>query len=385
MNILYLSTAAFPSEITHTLSMLRVCKAMAEQGHTVAMTGRRLNNTQDSAVFDYYGLPSSFDLHLERVSKWLDNRWTRPLLLPGLFLAARFRRAIKRHKPDLVYSRLTLAELLAVPREIPLIYEMHSPGELAGTRFRRWVFTTLMKRLNVQHIVVTTDTLKRYLEQELPGIAVRVARLSAERPEKATDAEREQFREHTLQGQNFEFHAGYTGFLHEVRGIGVVIRAASLSPDVAFHIVGGTPDAVAEWKGYAKAQDVPDNVFFYGHQPASTIPMFLECFDVFLAPLQKPKQPLTFMSPLKVPQYLAYGKPIIASDVLPHQQQMVAGETALFAAPDSEHEWAHALERLKNEPELRVQLATNATAYYNAELTPERRLNKILEGVGTGG
>ena len=132
-------------------------------------------------------------------------------------------------------------------------------------------------------------------------------------------------------------------------------------------------------------QGVPDNVFFYGHRPASTIPKFLECFDVFLAPLQKPKQPLTFMSPLKVPQYLAYGKPIIASDVLPHQEQMADGETALFAPPDDEQAWAHALERLKTQPDLRAQLAGNASAYYNAELTPERRLNKILDGVVRGG
>ncbi len=381
MKIAYLSTAGFPAEITHTLSMLRVCKAMSDQGHDVLLTGRRLQAHTDQDIFRYYGMTQQFELALEHLSRFLNNRWTRFFEFPGLFLAWRFRSTLRRFAPDLIYSRLTLMELLAVPSDLPLIYEMHSPGALAQKGWRRWLFRRLMRRLNVRHIVVTTDALRDYLHEHLPDVTVRVARLSAETPVSIEPDQLDKFRDQTLQGKQFTFHAGYTGFLNQVRGIGVVIKAASLAPDVAFHIVGGTPDAVAQWQHFAVHQGVPDNVFFYGHRPAAEIPWFLHCFDLFLAPLQKPSQPLTFMSPLKVPQYLAYGKPIVASDVLPHQEQLQHGATALLVTADDPSAWVHAMQNLRADPALRTKLGRGARAYHRAELTPERRLEIILQGV----
>jgi len=378
MKIVYLSSAGFPSEITHTLSMLRVCKAMSEQGHKVLLTGRRLEGHTNAEVFKYYGMSEYFELSLERIARFFNNRWTRFFELPSLFLAWHFRSTLRHFAPDLVYSRLTLLELLAVPCDLPLIYEMHSPGALTQKGLKRWLFLYLMQRQNVRHIVVTTNALQAYLHDHLPDIEIRVARLSAEAPVNIEPSQMKEFREQTLQGQQFEFHAGYTGFLHKVRGIGVVIKVASLSPDIAFHIVGGTPDAVLEWQKFASEQNVPGNVFFYGHRPAAEIPCFLSCFDFFLAPLQIPSQPLTFMSPLKVPQYLAYGKPIIASDVLPHQEQLKHNSTALLVPPDDPSAWAQALQNLCSSSALRSKLGNGARTYHQAELLPERRLEIIL-------
>ena len=149
MKILYLSTAGFPAEITHTLSMLRVCKALAEDGHEVTLTGRRLSDQSDQEILAYYGLKASFTLALAVVGKLINNRWTRLFELPGFVLAWRFRAVVRKFRPELIYSRLTLAELFAVPTATPLIYEMHSPGALSQNPWRRWLFKKLMQRLNV--------------------------------------------------------------------------------------------------------------------------------------------------------------------------------------------------------------------------------------------
>ena len=381
MRILYLSNASFPSEITHTLSMLRVCRLFSEHGHRVLLTGLRARPLTDAEIFAYYGMESTFELALTSMPRWLDNRYARKLTLDRLYLAWRFRQALKAFAPDLVYSRLTLIELLAVPRSTPLVYEMHSPGALTGTRWERALFTTLAHRKQLRHIVVTTEALREYLATELPGIPVKVARLSAESPAAIAPEALDRFRAETLQGQAFSFHAGYTGYLNGIRGIEVMLETARLTPEIAFHIVGGPPEAVREWQAFARDRQAGENVFFYGHRAASEIPLFLNCFDAFLSPLQKPKRPLTAMSPLKVPQYLAYGKPLIASDVLPHREQLTDGEHALLVPADDPRAWAAALHRLEEDPALRARLAANARSYYERELTPARRIEKLLDGI----
>ena len=37
---------------------------------------------------------------------------------------------LKKFKPDIIYSRLTLFELFFLPKDIPVLYEMHSLGYL---------------------------------------------------------------------------------------------------------------------------------------------------------------------------------------------------------------------------------------------------------------
>lgn len=361
--------------------MLKVCKALSDQGHEVLLTGRRLGQKEDDEIFGFYGLPPEFNLHLRRVARLIDNRVARLIDLAGFALALRFRLAVRKFKPELVYSRLTNAELLALPKNLPLIYEMHSPGALGDSGWRGWLFRHLISRLNVQHIVVTTESLRKYLRAEMPDLEVRVARLSAEPPLVLEEAQVADFRQKKIKGQTFLFHAGYTGFLGETRGTRTLIETAVRTPEVAFHIVGGTPDAVGYWQNVAVDHKVPDNVFFYGHRPADEMPWFLHSFDVFLAPLQRPEKPFTAMSPLKIPQYLAYGKPIIASKVNAHTEQLQDEYTALLVDPEAPAAWSDALKRLQKNSNLCERLGENAKRLYNAELTPDRRLALILDGV----
>lgn len=376
MKIFYLSKAQFPSEITHTLSMLRVCVALRRAGHEVRLAGERLDQASDSEVFDFYGLPPEIGLDLVALNGLLRRGSSRLLYITGLYLAWRYRRAIRTFAPDLVYSRLTLVELLAVPPDVPLIYEMHSPGDLGKPGLRRWLFRWIMRRLNVVRIVTTTETLKRYINQALPDVPVVIARLSAEPP----SSESADHGEFALRAEGYAYHVGYTGGLSELRGAKILIDAAVLAPEIAVHLVGGTPADVQQWQAYADRVGA-QNVFFYGHQKASDIPAYLLKFDAFATALQKPANELTAMSPLKIPQYLAYAKPIVASAILPHEEQLEHERTALLVTADDPQAWAEAFRRLRDDPELAGRLGRAGRAYYQHGLTPERRLQIILQGL----
>ena len=143
---------------------------------------------------------------------------------------------------------------------------------------------------------------------------------------------------------------GYTGFLDNegLRGTEIICQVAARLPDVDFHVVGGTPEMVTHWTGRAQSS----NIHFYGHQNPSKMPGYLGALDVVMAPLQlqvSARAPIgANMSPLKLPQYFAYGCSILASDVPAHLETLVHERTALICKADDVYAWAAAVERLRD-------------------------------------
>jgi glycosyltransferase involved in cell wall biosynthesis len=388
MRILYLSRAQFPSEVSHTLSIMRMCQALTDSGHEVILTGRVSSAGVVENPIGYYGLRGGFIVSLRHVGRLLDNRITRRLLLPSFCLAMASRSFFRDFKPDLVYSRLTVTELALVPKGTPIVFEMHSLGPIGSRGLEAWAFRWLMRHKKVVRLAVTTEGLAASLKQAFPHIDVQVARLSAELPVTVAEAVLATFRRNNLKGPHFDSHVGYTGYLDIIglRGTDVLCQVASVTPEAAFHIVGGEPQIVEHWKRYAKQYNQHGNIFFYGYRKPSEMPLFLGCFDVVVAPLQlkiSNRAPTGMnMSPLKLPQYMSYGKAIVASDLLAHREILTSGDTAVLVSHADVEAWRDAICRLLRDPELREAMGARARARYYAEFTPEQRVNRILSGLG---
>jgi len=386
MKVLYLSAAWLPSEISHSLSIMRVCQAFVDSGHEVVLTGRAGRGKGGDPI-GYYGLRGGFRVMLNNLSPVWDNLIGRRLLLPGLGLAWKTRGLFGTFRPDLVYSRLTLTELALVPADLPILYEMHSLGPLRRGWLHRWVFHRLLASKRLRRIIVTSERLAAMLRAEIPQVEVVVARLSAERPVAVTEDSLAAFRAAQLQGSGFRFHVGYTGNLDTfgLRGTEIICQAASRMPEAAFHVVGGDPRTVAHWRQAAAAHHAHGNIFFYGHRNPAEMPFFLGCFHVALAPLQSKtsaEAPTGMgMSPLKLPEYMSYGKAIVASDIASHREVLVDGETALLVPPDDIDAWATAIRRVLTDPGLGSRLGENARRAYAEEFSPEVRVARILDGL----
>lgn len=383
--VLYLSGGRFPSEVSHTLSIMRMCQALASAGNRVLLTGKTSLPVSEEDLMTYYGLSGGFEVSLFRTGSFFENRYSRRLLLAGLRLAWGTRKFFRSFKPDLVYSRLTNTELCLVPRKLPIIFEMHSLGPLGRRGIAAWVFRWIMKNKNVIRIIVTTRELADLLKAEFPEVDIRIARLSAERPVEIEPRILEAFRRDNLQGQQFAWHAGYTGYLDTIglRGADVICKVASITPDTAFHIVGGEPHIVDYWVRYAKNYNHNKNIFFYGHRKPREMPLFLKCFDVALAPLQlitSDSAPSGMnMSPLKIPQYMSYGKAIVASDLKSHRELLTHNKTAILVSPQSKEEWSKAIHSLLRNSGKRIKMGELAKERYYEEFTPEKRVNTIFQ------
>jgi glycosyltransferase involved in cell wall biosynthesis len=387
MKILYISSALFPSQKSHTLSIMRMCQAFSDFGHEVVLGGVRPKKDMADPIA-YYGLKGGFLVKSKWLSWFFNNKVTNKLLINQIIMAFSNKKLIKEFEPDIIYSRLTLLDLLLVPKDKPIIYEMHSLGYLGKSVLTAVFFRWIVRKKNFIKIIVTTTILKEILQKEFPDLEIVVARLSAEPPVEVAQSQLEQFRKTQLLGaERFSKHVGYTGYLDMIglRGTDVLCQTAALMPNVAFHIVGGEPEILKYWQEYAASYNQHGNIFFYGYRNPSEIPLFLNAFDVVLAPLQyrpSAKAPTgANMSPLKIPQYMSYKKSIIASYIPSHREVLRDEQNALLVAHDNPDAWRTAIQRLLNDDDLRLRIGQQAQADYYAEFTPDNRVKKILEGL----
>jgi glycosyltransferase involved in cell wall biosynthesis len=361
---------------------MRLCQGFVDSVNDVTLLGYKNKREVEDDPIEYYGLKGGFNVILNFIPPWLHNRVLAKLQITKLILGILYRKHIQEIKPDVVYSRLTVWELLFVPRDIPIIYEMHSLFLLQGNFYERWSMRYIIKRKNFKRFVVTTDRLQNWLQEIYPDYEVVVARLSAEKPIQLDEVESNTFKCDHIKG-SYELNIGYTGFLDRsgYRGIDVLLKIADAMPEVGVHIVGGDPDVVEYWKKKTSAS----NLFFYGFQNPKYMPFYLKALDIMLSPLQFQKASRAptgkGMALLKIPQYLSYGVCIVASRLPAHEEVLTDGVNVVLVTPDSIEEWVRAINDLSGNHEMIRQLGENAETRYWEEMTPSKRVEKILAGI----
>lgn len=103
--------------------------------------------------------------------------------------------------------------------------------------------------------------------------------------------------------------AGFFGMIREWFDIGLIRYAALQRPQYEFCLIGGhSEDIYDQLKGL-------NNVHLLGSKNYSALPQYLSYFDVTLIPF-KMNDLIRSTNPIKVYEYLAGGKPVVATDIL---------------------------------------------------------------------
>lgn len=109
-------------------------------------------------------------------------------------------------------------------------------------------------------------------------------------------------------------HAVYSGHLYDYKGIPTFLNAASIARDVTWHLVGGDPSDVARVRSDAESRRL-NNVILHATVPHRDVPPFLWHADVLILPPEANHPSARWTSPVKLAEYLASQRPIVASDI----------------------------------------------------------------------
>ena len=151
---------------------------------------------------------------------------------------------------------------------------------------------------------------------------------------------------------------GFTGFMRGWHGLDRAVRfiAESRRDDLHLLLVGDGP-ARAALEEMARDLGVAQKITITGVVQRDAIADHVAVFDIALQPAST-----DYASPLKLYEYMALGKAIVAPDQSNIQETVTDGESALLFAPTDGRAFAAALASLVDDVEIRARLGDKARA-----------------------
>lgn len=162
----------------------------------------------------------------------------------------------------------------------------------------------------------------------------------------------------------------YFGRLTEEKGIEVLLRALQRMPDVPCKIVGTGPEEAA----LHLVGDRLPNVTFEGYQSGEALHRLIAGARVVAIP--SIWNEVFCLSALEA---MAFGKPVIGSDIGALPEVIRDRQTGLLVPPADVSAWCEAIERLMSDTLLATSLGRAGRAFVEKEHNPERHYLHVME------
>jgi glycosyltransferase involved in cell wall biosynthesis len=277
----------------------------------------------------------------------------------------------RRHLPSFVYERYSLwgtaGIRLARKWSIPLVLEVNSPLSYEEQHFRdgvafpalaRWAERRIWRRADV--LVAVSEAFRSRFEKA--GVAPQKVRVlpnavdtSLFRAEVDDDSLRSRL---NLDGR---FVVGFVGSFKAWHGVDILFKAFARlrGEDAAYHLllVGDGPMRTT-LEDETRRLGLQEVVTFVGSVPHEDVPRYLAVMDVAVAPY--PALEDFYYSPLKLYEYMAAGRAIVASKIGQVGEAVADGLTGLLYEPDDVEGLLHCLHRLRSDKKLKRELGLNA-------------------------
>lgn len=338
--------------------------ALRAQGHDVLLVG-----PADFAQAQF-GDDARFLSQIRRIIP----RFAYELLELGYNIPAyfRLRKACRTFHPDVIYERhnlYTLAGTWLKKREnIPLLLEVNAPladerarhGGLALARLarglERWVWR------NADAVFPVTQVLAGQLKAAgaQPGRITVICNGIDRAVFTFDEAEHERAKQALhMTGKTV---LGFTGFVRDWHGLDKIIDALAAPPLDNMHllIVGDGP-AIASLQDQTRRLNLASRVTFAGLVDRSKIKQYIAAFDIALQP-----QCVAYCSPLKLFEYMALGKAIVAPDQPNIREVLTAEKNGLLFDPARDGALVDAIKRLGEDSALRARLGAEASRTIDA-------------------
>jgi len=182
-------------------------------------------------------------------------------------------------------------------------------------------------------------------------------------------------------------YVGYVGYLAPWQGVDYLIKAAPLVlkevPSVKILIIGDG----ASRKGLeriTKDLKLDKSVVFVKSVPYEDVVRFINAFDVCVAPFLRKRNEMTGLSPIKIYEYLACEKPVVATNIKGVGDFLAETRTGIVIEPENEAELAKGIITLFHDENLGKRMGMKGREIVIKEHSwniVSRKVEEVLETV----
>jgi len=297
-----------------------------------------------------------------------------PDLVRGLHNLTAFRlaaRHVRAHRPNFIYERNSLWGMtglwLARKYSLPLVLEVNAPLAYEQKQYRGLTFSALaewterMIWCGADLIVVVSESLRRHLQEagvRPERIRVLPNAVDANLFHNRLDGEPVRKRFHL----GSRFVVGFLGTFKQWHGADLLMEAFQRlhqgDPDMHLLLVGDGPLRESLQEKIRQA-GLEHEVTLAGKVTHQEVPLYLATMDVAVAPY--PDLSKFYFSPLKLFEYMAAGRAIVASRLGQIAEVIVDGESGLLFKPGDVEDLVRCIRRLREDSRLRLALGKQAS------------------------
>ena len=354
MRIFYPYPEEFTLNKAREIQTIHTCHALARQGCEVVLGAAKRPGLDGEAILEYFRLaphPNLKFLFLPRYIHFTRNMVISFQTLFLHYLQEHVRESAKAKRIDLIYTRhLKVADFCLRARfELPLVFESHEVFSLGQVdsplKFQRLFDQEKFVYSQVDGLVTISDHLKDYLKQHFP------LRAPVLRASDGVDLDLFGALNSAKADPNLII---YTGSLYGWKGVDTVIKAMRYLSGKRLLILGGTSSEIKEKRRLASAWRVSDRCVFRGYVSRAELIRTLEEASIGVLPNHREEISERFTSPLKLFEYMAAGKAIVASD-LPSIREILDERIAWLCPPSSPKSLAEAIRTVERDPVLAMR------------------------------
>jgi glycosyltransferase involved in cell wall biosynthesis len=331
MEIYYVANARIPTEKAHGLQTMQMAAAFVRQGIGVELIVARRDTALSADPFVWYGIKEKFlitwlpildlaswGIRIPRISAPLQN---------GTFALSVWWHLLRKPRRPVFTRDVFAGFLLSFTHRVTL--ELHTfPGSFS------WLHRWLYRRSH--HVVVLTDQLRqRYIAAGVPADRITVAADGVDiqqfQSEESSAASRT-----ALGLPTDKIIVMYTGNLFRWKGVYTLADATKqLDSSFCTVIVGGSDRELAAFRSYVTDHAIA-NMIIVGNRPPAEMPTYLHAADMVVLPNSgQAAISRWYTSPLKMFEYMAAQRPIIASDLPSIREVLNEKNASLVPADDA--------------------------------------------------
>lgn len=339
--LLYLLNQRLPTEKAYGIQTVHMCEAFAKNGLSVKLIApKRGKPITSKSLFDFYGIDEIFSF--ESISA-PDFYWPWPLegvsfilkqFLSGISLVRR----AQRIGPSLIYTRDESVAYFCSFFSAHVCFEAHTYSKKKNLIYKE------LRRKKVKIVTITRELKNEFLNLGFSESQILVAPDGVDMEKFNIPLSKNEARKKL----GFPLDKNivmYSGHLFTWKGADILIEALRYLHNVIIVLIGGTDSDLKDFRyKYSGNQDV----LILGNKPHADIPSYLKASDVLVLP-NSGKEVIShkYTSPLKLFEYMASGRPIVASS-LPSIREILHDDNSVLVDSDNPKSLAKGIESIIN-------------------------------------